>query len=180
MNKPLVASLILVGALGYFAGSRYGGRNSVVTKDQKMQNSLEEVRKTFPQLPDSNSITGQVESVNDNVIKLSTPALNPFDESPSVRKVVVTKSTKIIKSESKSAETIKKEQADYQKNISVWKPGSSEPAPLPPANFVKKEIFISDIKNGDRLIVEAVDSIRMVEEFTATSIEVQTMLDFID
>lgn len=173
MNKPLVLSLILVGALGYFMGSYFGFSGSKSIADKKLLSNLEEIKKTFPQPADSNIISGQVEFVGDNFVRLSTPASNPFDEAPNLREVIVAKSTTIVRSESKPIEVIKKEQADYQKKILTWKPGSSTAEPVLPTNFIEKEISISDIKIGDRLVVEADSQIRMVKEFIALKITVQ-------
>jgi len=176
MNKQIFAGIIIVvviaaGVIGYMIGtSSIGG---VLGGDASLRAKLEEVKKMFPTMPDSNFISGQVKSVSGNVIILNTPTSNPFDESPVIREITVTSATKIVKNENKSPETIQKEQEAYQKKMASFKPGSTDTLATPPMPFIEKEISVSDIKEGDQINVEAETQIRMVEKFEAVKITVQ-------
>lgn len=163
----IVVVAILAGGVGYAFGSTGGG---VLGGDWA---KLEEVKKMFPQMPDTNLISGQVKAVGDDTLTLSTPRTNPFDESPVSRQVVVTEDTKIIKNVNKSAAEMKKEQEAYQKKMSEWKPGGTSTPPTPPMPFVEETISLSDIKENDQISVEAATQIRMSEKFEAVKIMVQ-------
>ena len=177
MSKQVIAGVVIVvaivaGVIGYMIGASVSG-GALVGGDAALRAKLEEVKKMFPPLPDSNFVFGQVKSVSGSVITLSTPTTNPFDESPKVREVTVTGSTKIVKNENKSPETMQKELEAYQKKMSAWKPGSTDTPPAPPEPFVEQEISLSDIKADDQISVEANSPIRMVEKFEAVKITLQ-------
>ena len=177
MNKQQIIGIIIVVALvaggaGYMMG-RGGGVPALGGLSSSDQAKFDAAKKMFPPPPDSNFIYGQAKSVSGNVITLNTPISNPFDESPTVRQVTVTSSTKIVKNENKSVATMQQEQQAYQKKISSWKPSSTDTPPTLPMPFTEKEISISDIKAGDQLSIEAVTQIRMLEKFDATKITVQ-------
>ena len=181
MNKEQVSAVVIVVALvagyvGYMVGVSSKGGVSNSNSDSALQAKLDEVKKMFPPMPDSNFVYGQVKSVNGNVITLSTPPSNPFDESPATRQITVDSSTKIVKNENKSSEIIQGEQEAYQKKMSAWKPGSTDTPPTPPMPFIEKKVSVSEIKEGDQLSVEAATKIRMQEKFTAIKIVVQTSM----
>lgn len=179
MDKQLITLIIVVaivaGSIGYVLGTSTTGGGIIGIGDSSLEAKLDEVKKMFPPTPDSNTVYGQVKSVEGEFIVLDTPPSNPFDESPKARQVTVTDATKIVRMENKDMETIQKEQEDFQKKISSWKPDTADSPPTPPVPFIEKEISLSDIKVGDQLNVEASTLIRMKAEFTATKILVQTM-----
>jgi len=168
----MIGVIVLAGGIGYMIG--ISSKSGVLgSSDSALQAKLDEVKKMFPVMPDSNFVYGQVKSVSGNVITLNTPKTNPFDESPTVRQVTVTSATKIIRNENKSPATVQAEQKAYMDKMSTWKPGSTGTLPIPPTPFTEKNISISDIKVGDQLNVEAATKIRMLEKFTAVKINVQ-------
>lgn len=167
MNKQQITRIIIVvalvaGVLGYVIGAGSSGRMSFLGGFGAGN---------LPSMPDSNSISGGVKSIQGNIITLSTPSGNPRDEAPKERQVTVTSATEITKLENKSAETIKKEQEDYGKKMASWKPGSGVP-PVQPSLSVEKKISVSDIKAGDLVNVLAAILIRLEEKFEATKITV--------
>lgn len=175
MVSMLVVVALVAGFVGYMLGSGSKGGSlglggGLSTSDKE---KLEEVKKMFPQMPDSNYISGQVKSVSGKTITLNTPKSNPFDEAPTVRQVSVTSKTKIVRNENRSPEVVQKEQEAYQKKMASWKPGSSETPPTPPMYSVEKEISISDIKANDQISIEAATQVRMLEKFEAVKIIVQ-------
>lgn len=173
MNKPLIATILIIGFVGYILGARFGSKTTIIGGDATLQAKLEEVKKLFPAIPDSSFVEGKVKSVNGNEVTLDTPGRHPFDESPTTRKIQITSSTKIVKNEIKSSEVYKNDIDAYNKKLSTWKPGSSSLPPTPPTNFTEKEISVSEIKEGMEVSVEADSLIRMVESFEATKIVVQ-------
>lgn len=170
MDKQKIMLIVLVvavvaGGAGYLLGTSFSG-----SADRA---KLEQVKKMFPTMPDSNSLLGEVKSVSGNVITLKALFRSPFDESPEVKQATVTSNTKIVKKESKSADVLKQEQIDFTKKLSAWKPSSVEAMPILPLPYTEKAIAISDLKVGDQISIEATTKIGMSAKFEAKKIIVQ-------
>lgn len=167
MNKQLIIGVLIAGLVGYFLGASFGLGGS----NKGLNNMTGDT--PLPTMPDSNFISGQVKSIEDNILFVHTPRVNSSDQMPEERQVTVGISTKLIKMERKTEEVIQKELQEYQKKIAEMKPGSTEPLPGLPVIYFEKEISLDDIKPGDFLSIEAESGIRMLEKFSATKITVQ-------
>lgn len=156
----IALALVVGAAVGYFvAGSRYSAQ-------------LERAKKALPTTPFVNVISGKVKSVSGNVVTVTvSPSPNPFDEWPTTRQVVVTKSAKIVKQEQKDPKVFQTEFAQYQQEAQKGiKPGTAPPTlPLP---YVEKEISISDLKAGDTISVDAGKDVKTAASFDAVKITV--------
>jgi hypothetical protein len=154
-------------------GFTYVNKN-VGTMDVKLSQELEKAKKLFPSIPDMRSLSGIIVSISDNVITIKTPdPSNPFEELPTMRDVVVTPDTKIVKQAQENQAQFQKEFQDFQKKVQAaganagLRPITSQL----PSNETQLRLF--DLKVNDRIAVEAKENIKTSTRFEATKITVQ-------
>jgi len=175
----IAVSVFLIGLfLGFSVGIAYKSKQAAQNSniDQKLLSQLEKAKKLFPPILEMRSVSGTIKKVNGNVITIEAyPSPNPFEELPSVREIIVTENTKIIRQEQKNPIEFQKEYEDYQKRISQQSTANlSVPLLIPPSPFTEEQIQISDIKAVDLILVEADENIKTTASFEATRITVQT------
>ena len=165
--------------LGYLLG--LGGRVQVLVDKYEaeiatLQSQIEKAKKFFPSVSEIRALSGAIQEIKNNTIFLKSGASsNPFEELPSVREVVVTDNTKIIKQEPKDPKLLQKEMTDYQKTFeeAQKEPSATTIFPTPPMPFVEEEITIAELKVGDQITVEANENIKTATRFEATRIVLQ-------
>jgi hypothetical protein len=178
----VLALIVLSFALGYLLG--LGGSAQVLVDKYEseiatLQSQIERAKKFFPSSPEIRVLSGAIQEIKNNTIFLKSGAsLNPFEELPEVREVIVTENTKIIRQKPKDSELLQKETADYQKAFEKAQKESSATTifPTPPMPFTEEEIKIADLKVGDQITVEANENIKTKTSFEASRIIVQEMI----
>ncbi len=177
INKVYFALIIfLVGIfLGFSVGILYKSKQAAQNSniDQKLLSQLEKAKKIFPPILEMRSVSGTIKKINKNTVTIeSSPPLNPFEEFPLVRDVLITENTKIVKQEQKNSAEFQKEIEAYQKKISEQAQANLS-IPILPLPFIEKEIKIDGIKEGNIILVEADENIKAMTSFKATKIIVQ-------
>jgi len=174
----LVVVAVVAFGLGVLVGTQYGGgTSSSSTEVAKLQAQIEKAKQFFPTMPDVRSLTGTVTAVNSNVVTMSvTGNMNPFDDSPTVREVVVTDATVIETQSAKDPAVFQKEVAAYQAEVAKAAGKGTAPAAIgtpPPSPFETKKIAVGDLQEKDAITVTAAENIKTAARFNAASIRVQ-------
>lgn len=177
MDKQFLATIMVVGLIGFVLGAFFGDRLFFRQNRTELQAQLDEVKSFFPVVNDSKVLSGSVKSVESNLIILDTPTNNPFDNSPKTRELVITPDTKIVVNRNKTPEVMQKELSDYQKTISDWDTNSDGSLPLQPTPFEEIILSINDIRLGDKITVESDTNIYMSQRFNVFKIIVQSSED---
>ena len=150
---------------------------------EKMKAQIEKAKQFFPPSPQITSISGSVKSVEGDIMTVEASLfINPFEELPTMREVLVTEATKIIRNEPKDSALLQKENEAYQKALKEYKPSvpagdgvlpSLASSPTPPQLSVEKEVALGDVKAGDQVFVDAGKNIKTEKRFEAVRIVVQ-------
>ena len=175
-NKPfLVVSFVIGGVIGFIIGGYYSFGGGILTSGgsvAELEAKIEKVKKFFPSVSDMRSVSGTVETIKENSLIIKTsPSMNPFEDLPEKREVVVTSATKIVRIMQKDSKVFQKEMEAIQKPI---KPG--EPVQMPSMPFTEKAISLKDLKVGDQVSAEAGENIKEKVRFEATRIVVREVL----
>ncbi len=146
---------------------------------------IREIKKYFPPTPEFASVIGEVISVSPEAIAIKIINIpdNPFEELPKERRVLVSENTPIVSLSNRSGPDFDKEMAEYARQqtfIQCSALGSFAPTvkisdkPLPaPSPYFEESLETSDIKPGDRILIDAGGGIKYKEEFSAVRIVVQ-------
>ena len=174
-NKNILIVGVVVGIIIGFVGGRYlsfGGALMGSGSVAELEAKIEKAKKLFPSMPDMRSVSGTIETIKENSLTIKTPpSMNPFEDLPEKREVIVTSATKIIRLVQKDPKVFQKEMEAIQKPM---KPG--EPVQPPPTPFIEKAISLKDLKVGDQVSAEAGENIKEKARFDATRIVVQEVL----
>lgn len=166
MTKKIYLAILGVFLFGIAAGYGLGLSQGTRKINADLQGKLEKAKQLFPPVSDIRSLSGTVKSINGNVVNMEiTGSLNPFEELPLMREVVVVDATKIITQTPKDFVLYQQEYALYQKNLE-----QSLSLPVPPAPFIEKAIAFADIKTGQLLSVESAENIKTKIRFEAVTI----------
>ena len=120
------------------------------------------------------NITGEIQSLNGNIIDLKIHPLEPLaDPKLDSRSVAVNSDTKIYELDPKDSVTYQKEMDVYNKKLQEQtKNPSAEFQPLVfPEFFIKKEIQLSDLKVGQQIMVATNKDVKDVQAFNAIEID---------
>lgn len=163
----------MIGVAIGFMGGTFATHSSVVKLEQK----IELAKKFLPSISDMRALTGVIEEVKGNALVIqSVASINPFEDLPKTREVLVTGATKIVRVEQKDRGVFQKEMEVFQKEMAKARKeqkgqGSRVPAKItPPVPFIEKSISLNDLKIADRVFVEAGENIKEKTIFTATRI----------
>jgi len=163
LKKNKIVLYLIVGLVCLIVGFA-GGYFFADTKTKNFyEKKIEEVKSYFSAPKEDSPVIydAVVKSVSDNLIVFSVPAsLNPFDEWPVEREVIVSDKTKIVKRELKPASQYNEESVQFMQN-------PSGEAPMP---YIDKELKIEDIKEGMRASIEAFENIKTKTRFEAKTI----------
>lgn len=174
----LVVSFVVGITVGFMVGRNYSFTGGTITGGgsvAEMEQKIEKAKKFFPSIPDIRSVSGTIEEVKDGSFILKTSfSMNPFEDLPEKREVVVTSSTKIVRITQKDQKTFQKEVEASQKSFkSGNKPGKqTEPVSFP-MPFIEKEITLQDLKVGDQVSVGAGENIKEKVKFEAVRVVAQ-------
>jgi hypothetical protein len=147
--------LIIGLAVGYFLAN--------ASVKSFYENKLEKIKSYFPQPREDSPFIydAVVKKVNNNVIVFTIPAsLNPFDEWPVEREVIVSERTKIVKREIKPASQYNEESAKFME----------KPIGEPPTPYIDTEIKIEQVKEGEKASIEAFENVKTKTRFEAKTI----------
>ena len=150
------------------------------TPNEKLLRQVEQAKKFFPSMPEMRNVSGVVKQVKDGSFVLqSDPPANPFEDLPETREVIVGDKTAIIKLEQKDPAAYQKEIDMFQKEMESASKKSSAgitpgSLPTPPNPFKEVKLALKDLKEGERVTVEAKDDIKTAERFEAVRIVVQS------
>ena len=159
--------------IGFVGGLNAGSVFSLGDGLSKAQ--VEKLKMSFPMMSEMRAFSGTVKKINGNTITLEiAESTNPFDEWPTVRKVLVTDTTRIVRISSKDSMAYQKEMNAY---LAATVKAGGDPAKTtslpPPPSFTKEEVIKpSDLKAGDTIIVEADSNIKTETQFTAVKISI--------
>ena len=121
---------------------------------------------------DVRTLSGTVTSIDGNRISLHLASNNPFDDaSLADRTVLITADTKIVKNVAKDPKTLSEELARYRALTKTSTSGVPQPQP-----YDKVVSDFSVIKAGDSISVSASENIKMMEEFSASEIQIDLKL----
>lgn len=146
---------------------------------------IKEIKKYFPPTPEFASVIGEVISVSPEAITIKAINIpgNPFEELPKERRVLVSENTPIVSLSNRSGADFEKEMAEYARQqtfIQCSGLGSFAPTvkvsdkPLPaPSPYFEERLGTSDLKPGDRILIDARGGIKYKEEFSVIRIVVQ-------
>ncbi len=182
-NKYILIMGFVVGTIVGFMTGRYysfGGDTLTGTAGTdgrsvaELEAKIEKAKKFFPSIPDMRSVFGTVEMVKENVLVIkSSPSINPFEDLPEKREVVVTSTTKIIRMTQKDPKVFQREIEAIQKEQSGRKAGEIPSPALFPNPFIEKEVSLKDLRAGDQVSVEAGENIKEKTRFEAVRVVVQ-------
>jgi len=160
----IVIGVLLIGvalgfAVGQIMGKKAGYQLAKKEYESEIQRLRTEIEKFWPIEPEMFSISGQVLEVKANSLLIETGQIHPLEKLPKVREVLVTEDTIIVKRTEKEPELLEPEiMGEVETEI--------EP-------YTETEINLSDIKVGNRVLVEADQDIKWAESFPATKIAVE-------
>lgn len=127
------------------------------------------------------SVTGTAQKISADSIDVKiVSAADPLaDPSFNIRTVKISKDTKIYQLAMKDQKQFSQEMEEFQKKsleqIKDQKAETISPPVNPPSAYDKKEITLSEIKEGQVITATANENIREKKEFTATEISAQVM-----
>ncbi|MBI3671505.1 hypothetical protein HY249_01785 [Candidatus Azambacteria bacterium] len=129
----------------------------------------------MPIMGEVRAISGIVKSIADDKIIISADPMGPTRVAGvDLRTILTSSSTKVTLWQNKDRAIFEKELAKFTENIKKIQKSKEPVVPeLPPEPFTRTEIKLSEIKEGDRVAVEAGKDIKDSKEFTAVSIMVQ-------
>jgi len=146
---------------------------------------IREIKKYFPPTPEFASVIGEVISVSPEVITIRAINIsgNPFEKLPKDRRVLVGENTPIVSLSNRSGADFEKEMAEYARqqtfiqcsafgSFAATVKVSDKPLPTP-SPYLEERFGTSDIKPGDRILIDAGEGIKYKEEFSAIRIVVQ-------
>jgi len=165
----LGAAAVVIFALGFLAG-RSGPSAEVARLTAQIDKAKQ--RLSVSVSANARALTGRVTAVNGNVVTLAVSgALNPFEEVPATREVVVTDTTVIERQSRKDPATLQRETAAYQQEVAKAR-AEGVPPGTPPSPLTTAKLALSDLKAGDAVLVEAGEDIQEKARFEATDIQV--------
>jgi hypothetical protein len=177
----MVVLLVLTFSMGVFLGTKINSK-SPAGKDNNYQAGWDaakvQLQKSGFGAPvglEIKTLSGTVDKISGNTLTLKNVSnSDPLaDSSLSVRTVQVTKDTKFYQLTQKDQVQFQKEMEEFQKKM---KDQSGEnPSVTPPSPQDKKEVALSDIKEGQSVSVTSSENIKDKKEFTATQIEISFM-----
>ena len=166
----IIAVAVVAGFVGFSIGASRGS-GVVTTSDAALRAQIERAKQFFPQISDVRAISGTVTEIRGNLLVLKAdPLMNPFDEAPETRIVMITDATTIIKQISKDPDKFQRELEAYQSKLTETPSEDFTPLPSP---FTEETLLLSDIAVGNRVSVEAAENIKTAEQFTAVRIVLQ-------
>lgn len=120
-------------------------------------------------------VVAKVNSVDDNNIKISFSAskIDILEEGNVEKTIVIPNDVKIEQKIPKDLNEIKKEFDDFQKKYQEYKNNSDQSAldnlsePMP---YTIKNIAVSDLKEGDRLLVKTNEDLKKLDKLNAKSV----------
>lgn len=122
------------------------------------------------------SIGGTIQAIEGNKFSMRTGPLEPLaDPILNTRMVTIEAKAKIILSTQKDLTQFQNEMMEFQIKMNQGKndPSKISPPMESPSPFEKKEIGLSELKNGQYVTVIADKNIKNEKEFTAIQVEVQ-------
>lgn len=169
----IIITLIASVGIGFIAGKEIGSDDAdKIMQIQKLQVTVDRAKSTFPPIPeDVRSISGIVREVHTDSIVIEADYMNPFDESPRMRTVMIGGETKIVRSEQKDNMTIEREKKEFQKLVQSQKSGGVRDIV---SLMLLREVSatISDIRPGQQVNIDADENIRYSLSFPATKITI--------
>lgn len=166
MIKKTYLAIFGVFLLGIIVGYGLGLSQGTRKINADLQEKLEKAKQLFPSVSDIRSLSGTVKSINGNVVNMEiTGFLNPFEELPLMREIVITDATKIIMQTPKDFDLFQQEYAAYQKELE-----QALSPPILPAPFIEKVVAFADIKTGQPLSVESAENIKNKTRFEAVKV----------
>lgn len=176
-NNSFVVIAVLIGGIivGFVIGAGVA-RSRAGAQMQKLQAQIERAKEFFPSLPQEiRTISGTVKEVNagEHIVIMEVSVANPFDESPTMRRISIGPDTKITRAEAKDPASYQREIAEFQKAVRTQSGKSGFfKALTPPDPFREVASTIADIHPGAHIMVTADSNIRDQESFTATAIRI--------
>lgn len=117
---------------------------------------------------DVRTLSGTVTAIEGDKITMHLASINPFDDqSLNDRTVLITADTKIVKNVAKDPKTLSEELAKYRFTA---KGGAA------PQSYVQIITSMSDIKVGTSVLVKSSENVKMMQEFTASEVQIQQYL----
>jgi len=200
-NEMLIAAIaaVVFTGFGIYAGEVYRGAGingtcqkqvSVKSGDNTYRAGWEAAKKRLQETGfggpmmagmEIRNISGSVEKVDGNKISLKIRALEPLADSKlDTRVITVSDKTKIVKMTQKDQAVFQKEMSDFQKKMqdNMKNASASGSVPggfigMPPEMYNKEDVKISNIKQGDMVMVAANEDIKEKAEFEALEINIQ-------
>jgi hypothetical protein len=176
----LVVLLVLTFGLGTFFGMML--KSKTTNKDSSYQvgwdAAKEQLQKTGLSVPEGmeiKTLSGTVEKVTGNTLILKNViSSDPLgDPSLSSRTVQIASDTKLYRLSQKDSDQFKRETEEFDKKIKEQPESVGSVTPPNPQN--KDSISISDIKEGQFILVTSKDNIKDKKEFVASEVSVQSL-----
>lgn len=139
-------------------------------KAQVTESQIKEAEKFFPIIEEVYGISGTINEIGTSYFILNvTFPLNPFDETPKTRKIIITNSTKISEQIPKDYAAFQKELEEYQitGGIPENETGQLFPAPV---TFTERALAFSELGVGDSVSVSSDQNIKSEKEFEGTAV----------
>lgn len=179
----LIIILILIAVAAYF-GHRSGLSKGMALAAEKeariaalneqitdLNSKIEKVNKAFPPIPELKTLIGTVEEVKGNIIIFNVPPLiNPFEQMPVKREAAVTAATKLVRQSKKDAETVRRENEEYNKKIQEMQKTGNYTSIQSPMPYDEFPIKLAEIKAGDLVSVEAANNVKSQVKFEAVKV----------
>ena len=123
------------------------------------------------------NLSGTVDKISGNIITIkNVSSVDPLsDSSLDTRTVQISSNTKFYQLVQKDSAEYQKEMSDFQSKMQeqMKNPSSTAQPITPPMPQNKKEIALSDLKEGQNITVVSDDDIKDKKEFSATEVVVQ-------
>ena len=154
-----------------------------LTRQQQNEVKPQEVEIVTPEIElvvtELFAISAQVKEVKENSLLVDILNNDPVNQTLSVREVLVTNDTVIMKRALKDSQIYEREMTVYRNLIAELKAQAEatgiqpEEWPLVPTNFIETTIAFNQIVTGNRVWIIANEDIRTAEKFTAKSIKIE-------
>jgi hypothetical protein len=132
----------------------------------------EKIAEIFPPMPEPEeifSVFGTIDEIKDKTIVLKAESVvsNPFEEvKAETKRIQVNDNTEFVKEVEKTPEEIQKEEELFAKALEE----NIETDIMPPMPFKEVSISFPELKEGDRINVEAEENIKDKVEFLAKKV----------
>lgn len=178
----LISALLIGLVLGFIFGQSITKQQTEQQIRQQVEAELQRLRgivgEFWPTMPEIFSVSGIVKEVKDNSLLIEISYTHPLEELPTIREILVTENTKIIKRTGKDPEVHEREMEENMKLEEKLMPQietgiDPEGWQIFPEAYLETEIALNQIETGSRIRAEANQDIKWAERFTAVKITVE-------